>query len=142
MTSLFKFKIAYFEEYYDNFQDIIKVDNSRSFNLHRITVIREISIIFVNRQNAINLFLEMVQSMLFTSGGKEKACSLVHIVYCGRGAMAKEETSSNERDSDDGVQLKRRITLFNGVAIIVGSIVGSGIFVTPKGVLESSGSVS
>lgn len=57
-------------------------------------------------------------------------------------AMAKEETSSNERDSDDGVQLKRRITLFNGVAIIVGSIVGSGIFVTPKGVLESSGSVS
>lgn len=56
--------------------------------------------------------------------------------------MAKGETSSNERDSDDGVQLKRRITLFNGVAIIVGSIVGSGIFVTPKGVLESTGSVS
>lgn len=80
--------------------------------------------------------------MLFTSGGKEKACSVVHIVYCERGAMAKEETSSNERDSDDGIQLKRRITLFNGVAIIVGSIVGSGIFVTPKGVLESSGSVS
>lgn len=49
MTSLFKFKIACFEEYYDNFQDIIKVDHSRSFNLHRITVIREISFIFVNR---------------------------------------------------------------------------------------------
>lgn len=82
--------------------------------------------------------------MLFTSGGREKACSVVHIVYWEREieAMAKEETSSNERDSDDGVQLKRRITLFNGVAIIVGSIVGSGIFVTPKGVLESSGSVS
>ena len=56
--------------------------------------------------------------------------------------MAKAEAVSSERDSDDGVQLKRRITLFNGVAIIVGSIVGSGIFVTPKGVLESSGSVS
>lgn len=49
MTSLFTFKIACFEEYYDNFQDIIKVNNSRSFNLHRITVIREISFIFVNR---------------------------------------------------------------------------------------------
>ncbi|XP_061163232.1 large neutral amino acids transporter small subunit 1-like [Saccostrea echinata] len=55
--------------------------------------------------------------------------------------MAKEDSVSIERDSDDGVQLKRRITLFNGVAIIVGSIVGSGIFVTPKGVLESAGSV-
>lgn len=60
MPSLFKFKIALFDEYYDNFQDIIKVDNSRSFNLHRITVIREISIIFVNRSNASNPFLEMV----------------------------------------------------------------------------------
>lgn len=28
MTSLFKFKIACFEEYYDNFQDIIVVDHS------------------------------------------------------------------------------------------------------------------
>lgn len=56
MTSLFKFKIACFEKYYDNFQDIITVVHSRSFNLHRITVIREISIIFVNRSNAINPF--------------------------------------------------------------------------------------
>ncbi|CDW57236.1 large neutral amino acids transporter small [Trichuris trichiura] len=39
------------------------------------------------------------------------------------------------------VKLKQRIGLFNGCAIIIGVIVGSGIFVSPKGVLMESGSV-
>lgn len=39
------------------------------------------------------------------------------------------------------IQMKRSLGLWNGIAIIIGVIVGSGIFVSPKGVLLNTGSV-
>ncbi|CAF1418832.1 unnamed protein product [Rotaria sordida] len=41
----------------------------------------------------------------------------------------------------DEVTLKRHIGLFSGICFIVGTIVGSGIFVSPKGVLRETQSV-
>lgn len=43
-------------------------------------------------------------------------------------------------EDDDVVGLKPKMTLFNGITVIVGSIIGSGIFISPKGVLQHTGS--
>ncbi|CAF1062901.1 unnamed protein product [Adineta steineri] len=43
--------------------------------------------------------------------------------------------------STDDVALKRHLGLFSGVCYIIGIIIGSGIFVSPKGVLQETQSV-
>ena len=47
-------------------------------------------------------------------------------------------TNTEFVETEDKVQFKRQIKLINGIAIVVGTIIGSGIFVSPKGVYGSS----
>lgn len=59
------------------------------------------------------------------------------------GAAAGDSMERDASPAADGdvICLKPKMTLVNGVTVIVGSIIGSGIFVSPKGVLKDTGSV-
>ena len=51
--------------------------------------------------------------------------------------------ASSDRPAEAGeTRIPRTVGAFSGTAIIVGTMIGSGIFVSPKGVLERTGSVA
>ena len=53
----------------------------------------------------------------------------------------KKKVEAMEEEKD-GVGLKASLGLVQGCTIIVGSIIGSGIFIAPGGVLKQTGSVN
>ncbi|XP_051745975.1 cystine/glutamate transporter [Ctenopharyngodon idella] len=51
------------------------------------------------------------------------------------------DEGSKKTMKDDAVHLRRTIGLLPSISFIIGTVVGSGIFIAPKGVLMNSGSV-
>ncbi|KAL1492010.1 hypothetical protein ABEB36_012516 [Hypothenemus hampei] len=69
--------------------------------------------------------------------------------FAGRMELYDRENGPPEPDQlersrpteNDPIHLKRRVGLVSGVALIVGTMIGSGIFVSPSGLLERTGSI-
>ncbi|XP_071313928.1 cystine/glutamate transporter isoform X2 [Trachinotus anak] len=62
------------------------------------------------------------------------------------GSVAANGTQSDPtgklQDEDDRkVGLGKKVTLLRGISIIIGTIIGAGLFISPKGILKNSGSV-
>ena len=57
-------------------------------------------------------------------------------------ATSEEQAVRSKPEDGGAVRLEAKMSLLNGVTVIVGSIIGSGIFVSPTGVLVQTGSVN
>ncbi|RZF43656.1 hypothetical protein LSTR_LSTR009253 [Laodelphax striatellus] len=59
----------------------------------------------------------------------------------GGGGPGGDQLEGPDAAPDDALHLQRRVGLFSGVALIVGTMIGSGIFVSPSGLLIRTRSV-
>ncbi|KAM4037460.1 cystine/glutamate transporter-like [Anomaloglossus baeobatrachus] len=57
------------------------------------------------------------------------------------GASQEPSADRGKKTGDGVVYLRKKITLLRAITLTVGTIIGSGIFISPKGVLKNSGNV-
>ncbi len=88
------------------------------------------------------LFVAFVSKMMKDTEAEEKPLRENPAKDPDHGSMEDGTGSEGGEGKDDCIELKPKMTLLNGCTVIVGSIIGSGIFVSPSGVLKNTGSVN
>ncbi|XP_059202942.1 cystine/glutamate transporter [Centropristis striata] len=65
-----------------------------------------------------------------------------NVTTSGHKVSQNGKSVEKQQDEDDKkVSLGKKVTLVRGISIIIGTIIGAGIFIAPKGILKHSGSV-
>ncbi len=57
--------------------------------------------------------------------------------YVTNSVDAAEDNRQNDGGESGGVRLRRHVTLFGAIAIIISNVIGSGIFISPQEVVRS-----
>lgn len=61
----------------------------------------------------------------------------MELIQSPSGSITKDKSSDNERETSvESNRMKKELGLLEGCAIILGIIFGSGIFISPKGVIQ------
>jgi len=75
-----------------------------------------------------------------SSGGTSTTDVSSTSYFDGSSDSLEKNPNLDGKEKSETVQLKRVISMWDGVGIIVNAIIGSGIFITPKSVLGFVGS--